>query len=86
MAFAEYSEYDGLGLAELVRRGEVSAPELVEEAISRIERHNPVLNAVVYQGLRARRVARRAASFPTVRSAAFPSWSRTCTWRSRGCR
>ena len=49
MAFAEYGEYDGLGLAELVRRGEVSAAELVEEAISRIERHNPVLNAVVYK-------------------------------------
>ena len=59
MAFAEYGEYDGLGLAELVRRGEVSAPELVEEAILRIERHNPVLNAVVYKAYeQARREAR----------------------------
>ena len=71
MAFTEYSEYDGLGLAELVRRGEVSPPELVEAAIERIERHNPVLNAVVYKaydeararvarGAARRRVPRRA--------------------------
>ena len=38
MGIAEYSEYDGLGLAELVRRGEVSPAELVEEAITRIDR------------------------------------------------
>ena len=40
MAFAEYSEYDGLGLAELVRRGEISAPrqriyEMLFEELSR---------------------------------------------------
>src|ERR1700743_904905 len=49
MAFAEYEQYDGLGLAHLVRRGEVSALELVDECIARIERHNPKLNAVVYK-------------------------------------
>src|SRR5215471_1846910 len=49
MAFAEYDRYDGLGLAHLVRRGEVSPSDLLEEAITRIERHNPVLNAVVYK-------------------------------------
>lgn len=49
MSFAEYSKYDGLGLAHLVRRGDVSAAELLEEAITRIERHNPKLNAVVYK-------------------------------------
>jgi amidase len=49
MGFAEYHEYDGLGLAHLVRRGEVSPSELVEETISRIERHNPTLNAIVYK-------------------------------------
>ena len=59
MAFAEFAEYDGLGLAELVRRGEVSPIELVEAAIERIERHNPVLNAVVHKAYdEARRVAR----------------------------
>ena len=45
--FEAFGEYDGLGLAELVRRGEVQAIELAEEAISRIERVNPDLNAVI---------------------------------------
>src|ERR1700744_103835 len=49
MGFAEYDQYDGLGLAHLVRRGDVSALELVDECIARIERHNPTLNAVVYK-------------------------------------
>ncbi|HEX4535176.1 MAG TPA: amidase [Rhizomicrobium sp.] len=49
MSFAEYADYDGLGLAHLVQRGEVSPLELLEEAIARIERHNPKLNAVVYK-------------------------------------
>ncbi|MGI9452288.1 MAG: amidase [Geminicoccaceae bacterium] len=38
---------DGLALGERVRRGEISAAELVETAIERIEAHNPTLNAVV---------------------------------------
>ncbi len=49
MAFAEYAEFDGLGLAHLVRQGEVTPLELLEEAIARIERRNPTLNAVVYK-------------------------------------
>ena len=47
--FAEYDNYDGLGLAELVREGDVSASELLEEAISRTERVNGELNAVVHK-------------------------------------
>ena len=43
----EYAQHDALGLAALVRNGEVSSKELVELAIARIEAHNPVLNAVV---------------------------------------
>lgn len=46
--FGDYLRYDGMGLAELVRRGHVRSAELVEEAIARIERHNPVLNAVIH--------------------------------------
>ena len=58
MGFAEYAEYDGLGLAELVRRGEVTPAELAEEAIERIERHDGTLNAVVHRAFeRARREA-----------------------------
>ena len=44
---AEYGDYDGLGLAELVRKGAVHPRELVEAAIARIEAANPKLNAVV---------------------------------------
>jgi len=47
--FSDYEKYDGLGLAELVRKKEVKPSELVEEAISRIERLNPQLNAVIYK-------------------------------------
>jgi amidase len=47
--FSDYDKYDGLGLAELVRKEEVKPSELVEEAISRIERLNPQLNAVIYK-------------------------------------
>jgi amidase len=47
--FSDYDKYDGLGLAELVRKKEVKPSELVEEAISRIEKLNPQLNAVIYK-------------------------------------
>lgn len=50
MSLPEYSDYDGLGLAELVRKKQVTPAELVEAAIERIERHNPTLNAVVFKG------------------------------------
>jgi amidase len=44
---SEYMRQDGIGLAALVRSGEVSATELLETAISRIEALNPALNAVI---------------------------------------
>lgn len=47
MRFDEYRRYDGLGLAELVKRGEVSASELLEVALARMDQVNPSLNAVV---------------------------------------
>jgi len=43
----EVGRLDGLGQAELVRTGQVSARELVEWAIRRIEAVNPTINAVV---------------------------------------
>jgi amidase len=49
MSLAEYDDLDGLGLAELVRRREVTPLELVEAAIARVERRNPALNAVIYE-------------------------------------
>jgi amidase len=45
--FPEYDRYDGLGLAELVKKWEVSPSEICEEAITRIEKVNPQLNAVI---------------------------------------
>ncbi len=44
--FTEYERYDALGLAQLVRRREVSAGELLSTAIDRTERRNPGINAV----------------------------------------
>lgn len=54
---AAYDAHDAVGLAELVRRREISARELLEEAIARSERLHPELNAVVtpmYEQARAR--------------------------------
>lgn len=39
---------DAIGLAARIRGGEISAREVVEQSISRIEKHNPELNAVVH--------------------------------------
>jgi hypothetical protein len=47
MAFREYGNYDGIGLAELVRSRQVSAGELLDEAIARTARVDPQVNAVV---------------------------------------
>ena len=44
--FAEYESYDALGLAALVRAGEVTPDELLEAAIERVEARNPAINAV----------------------------------------
>jgi amidase len=61
MSFGEYSDHDGLALADLVRRKEVSPSELVEAAIERIEKLDGQLNAVVYK---AWEEARATASAP----------------------
>lgn len=45
--FTEYDDYDALGLAELIRKREVSAAELLSEAMDRVERVNPDINAVI---------------------------------------
>src|SRR6267378_3145917 len=45
--FAGYEQYDALGLADLVRRKEVTPSELLEAAIERVEARNPAVNAVV---------------------------------------
>jgi amidase len=65
MGFSEYAAYDGLGLAELVQKGDVHPRELVDEAITRIERDNPRLNAVIHRMYDA---ARRQADLPSTSS------------------
>jgi len=58
---AEYDRRDGVGLAELVRSGEATALELVEEALRRADRVNPALNAIIHRmDARARREAAAA--------------------------
>jgi amidase len=59
--FSEYEKYDGLGLAQLVQKKEVSPLELCEEAIIRMDRINPKINAVIY---RMDNLARAAAKGP----------------------
>ena len=55
----ETAALDASAQAELLRNGEISAGELVDAAIERLERLNPKLNAVIHPGLeRARERAR----------------------------
>ncbi len=46
-SFKEFDSFDALGLADLVRKGEVSPLELLEESIARTEKVNPRINAVI---------------------------------------
>jgi Asp-tRNA(Asn)/Glu-tRNA(Gln) amidotransferase A subunit family amidase len=45
--FSEYESYDGLGLAELIRRKAVTPDEVLDAAIALLAARNPTLNAVV---------------------------------------
>jgi amidase len=49
MEFEDYARHDSLGLAELVHRKEVSAAELVNAALARMDEVNPRINAVVHR-------------------------------------
>lgn len=48
MAAFDFTRYDALGLAGLIRSKEISAGELLDATIARIEALNPKLNAVVH--------------------------------------
>ena len=45
--FQEYASYDAIGLATLIRQGEVSPKEVLEAAVLKAESTNPALNAIV---------------------------------------
>src|SRR5580704_10303009 len=47
MRYDEFTRYDGLGLAELVQRRQVSAAEVLEAAVAAVETRNHEINAVV---------------------------------------
>jgi amidase len=47
MNLAEYAGYDGMGLAELIRKKEVTAQEVAESAIAGVQKINPKINAVI---------------------------------------
>ena len=63
MIFKEYARYDGLGLADLVRRKDVTPEDLVDSAIDAIDRLNPKINCVV-QKLRDQALAEIKAGLP----------------------
>jgi amidase len=48
MSFADYGRHDALGLAALVRAGEVTAVELLDEALARTAAVNSRINAVIH--------------------------------------
>lgn len=57
MKFEDYCDYDGVGLAQLIARGDVTAAEVTAAAIERAEAVNPRLNAIIhplYEDARAR--------------------------------
>ena len=47
MGFNEYEKFDAIGLAELIKKKEVSPLEVIESCIDRINERNPKLNAVI---------------------------------------
>ena len=55
MEQSDYLEHDAVGLAGLIARREVSAAEVLEAAVGRLEAVNPAINAVIYTDLAAAR-------------------------------
>lgn len=61
--FPEYERHDAMGLASLVRAGEITPSELMEAAAVRFQARNSALNAIVVHWLdEARKSARQAIS------------------------
>jgi len=79
MSFAEYGDYDGLGLAELVKNKEITPSEIMEEAIRRAEALNPELNFLIFDAFEE---GRRMAADPALPNGRFKGvpWN----WRQLG--
>jgi amidase len=54
---SDYQAHDAIGLAALIRNKQVSAQEVLETAIARVEAANPAINAVVHKMYDAARAA-----------------------------
>ena len=61
MNFQDYIRYDAVGLAELIRKKEVSADEVLQAALSRLDEVNPKLNLLAHD-LRERAAAWQGSS------------------------
>lgn len=48
MKFSEYRQYDAIGLADLIRRKEVSSDEVFQAALNRLDEVNPKLNVLAH--------------------------------------
>ena len=58
---SELAHIDAVGLAELVRTGQISPRELIDDTIDRIERIDPQINAVIQPSFeKARAIAQSA--------------------------
>jgi amidase len=47
MNLSEYAQYDGLGMAEMIRNGEITPVEAAEFFIQAVEKMNPLINSVI---------------------------------------
>ncbi|PNK60135.1 amidase [Psychrobacter sp. FDAARGOS_221] len=47
--FKEYPQYDAIGLAQLIKSGEISAKQALEAAVFQANKHNPKLNAIIHR-------------------------------------
>jgi amidase len=77
----EILDLDAVAVAELVRRGEITALELVDAAIARIERVNPQINALIIPLFDTARGLARSSTLPKgpLTSVPFLLKDLTCT-------
>src|SRR5262245_5916626 len=57
---SELTNYDALGLADLIKKKQISPLELVDDVIRRVERVNPKINAVLTKLFDVERARERA--------------------------
>jgi hypothetical protein len=90
MTLDEYSRYDAVGISELVRRREITPPELAQMALAAIVAVNPTINAVVE--IFPERAAGETAAGPATRRAVHaqghphPRSGRAYRVRQQACR